>query len=62
MATIEKVQRREGIVYKAKVRREGHSTTGKSKYQQHSDFWVPRLGHLRLSEVSAPRIAQAHDG
>jgi hypothetical protein len=30
MATIEKVPRREGIVYKAKIRKQGHPTTTRS--------------------------------
>lgn len=116
MATIEKVQRREGMVYKAKVRRDGHPTLCKTfktrslaerwarkletgidaddtgltseaqkhtladaiaryrtevlpglrpetarKYRQHLEFWSPRIGHLRLSEVLPPKVAQARD-
>jgi hypothetical protein len=112
MATIEKVQRREGMVYKAKVRRDGHPTLCKTfktrslaerwarkletgidaddtgltseaqkhtladaiaryrievlpglrpetarKYREHLEFWSPRLGHLRLSEVLPPKVA-----
>lgn len=116
MATIEKLQRESGIVYKAVVRKQGHpkiSRTFKTRsaaerwgrkteseleqddagltneaqrhtladaikryrleilptlnpstqpnYARHLDYWEAKLGHLRLSEVQAVRIAEARD-
>jgi integrase len=116
MATIEKLLRESGPVYKAKVRRRGHPTVTKSfktrtdaerwarkletgidrddaglttpgqkhtlteairqyrkeklpelrpntarPYATHLDHWEQRLGHLRLSEVSAVKVAEARD-
>jgi integrase len=44
MATIEKVQRREGVVYKAKVRRDGYATVCKSfKTRSDAQKWARRL-------------------
>ncbi|MCF8014673.1 MAG: site-specific integrase [Chromatiaceae bacterium] len=116
MATIEKVHRESGTVYKAKVRKQGHPTVTRSfktrsaaerwgrkyeaqidegnagliseaqqhkladaikkyraeflpklrsetarKYEQHLDYWEPHLGHLRLSELTAAKIAEHRD-
>jgi integrase len=44
MATVEKVQRREGTVYKAKVRRQGHETVCKSfKTRSDAERWARKL-------------------
>jgi integrase len=31
------------------------------KYDQHLEFWGPKLGHLRLSEVAPAKVAQIRD-
>ena len=31
------------------------------KYAQHLDYWQPHLGHLRLSELTAAKIAEHRD-
>lgn len=116
MATIDKIPRRDGIVYKARVRKQGHPTTTRTfktrsaaerwarkfeagidegnaglaiegqkhtlkeainryrqevlpelrpetrrKYEQHLDHWQQQLGHLRLSDCRADKIAAARD-
>lgn len=116
MANIEKLQRAQGPVYKAVVRRKGHGKISKTfkarsaaerwgrkleaqidegnaglitegqqhtlsdaisryraeflpklrpetvrKYEQHLDYWQPQLGHLRLSELTAAKIAEHRD-
>lgn len=116
MATIEKIQRQSGTVYKAKVRKQGHPTTTRTfktrtaakrwaakfegeieegdagitlegqkhslsdaikqyreqllpdlrpetrrKYEQHLDFWEPKLGHLRLFDCRPEKIATVRD-
>jgi integrase len=116
MATIEKVQRQAGMVYKAKVRKQGHPTVTKSfktrtaaerwarkleaaideddagltneaqrhtltqaitrytaevlperrpntrrPYEIHLNYWRPKLGHLKLSELSAAKIDACRD-
>lgn len=44
MATIEKIQRREGFVYKAKVRKQGHPTTTRSfKTRTAAERWARKL-------------------
>jgi integrase len=116
MATITKLHRETGIVYKARVRRDGQpelshifktrsdavkwakareveqerDDTGLTnegqkhtlaeaitryraevlpelrpetarKYEQHLEFWVAKLGHLRLSEVAPAKVAKVRD-
>ncbi len=116
MATIEKVQRETGVVYKAKIRKQGHPTvcrtfktrkaaerwahkteaeiidgaagvtteaqrhtvretiadyereilptlrpTTARPYRIHLAFWLDRLGHLRLSDLTPARIAECRD-
>lgn len=116
MATIEKIDRLQGVVYKAKVRKQGHPTVTRSfktrraaerwahKYeadmleadaglvveaQRHTlndaikkfrgeilptlsvtarptytgrlDYWSDQLGHLKLAEISATKIAACRD-
>ena len=44
MATIEKIQRREGVVYKAKVRKQGHPTTTRSfKTRTAAERWARKF-------------------
>jgi integrase len=46
--------------YRADVLPEKRPETAR-KYEQHLDHWTDALGHLRLSEVTAVKIAEARD-
>ena len=47
--------------YRAEVLPEKRPETAR-KYAQHLDLWSAKLGHLRLSELTAVKIAEVRDG
>ena len=46
--------------YRAEVIPELRPETAR-KYEQHLEFWGPKLGHLRLSEITPAKIAKVRD-